>query len=526
MEVVPRLRKIPSPEPILSSDKHNFHKFKKVEVQDDLKVAFPELKKEMPRVKQDEKPSDETLVIEDDFDEALKHLLNTGLIDNTNNIAFFDGGSNDNFEKKFLTISASISNTDFLSYLQSEACARIMKQNKIKIHIESEDIYFNNTNTNESIYDFIKTQTNKNYILIDFDFSFDGTLSEYYNSYLSNLDNITTATNDYYTHRNSKFLFYHFNDLLLNLGRDLYKIRHTTTITNKVAVQIMQKNNWQYFISRLTEICINGQIGGDDFSPEEENNVMNYFKALLSVNETYKIFYDSIGQTFLLIFQNLPTDEKQEIMTDLQNHNIYLDDLDDINSETLMNTFIDFYNNYGRFPGNEKLVILPKFKLSEEIEGNVIDLKDFYEKFKGTIFRPLVSIQGLCAFLISLAGNNASALKSVSYTMEEFFINLLEDTLDIEDTNDSPAFRAVNRLFDDTRLYLNKVNERIILKAQQQVRRLRNELNQFAVNQQQEIEDSKILITAPETELPTSVKSDSEIKEEKLRLKRMILRLL
>ena len=38
-----------------------------------------------------------------------------------------------------------------------------------------------------------------NYILIDFDFSFDGTLSEYYNSYLSNLDNITTATNDYYT---------------------------------------------------------------------------------------------------------------------------------------------------------------------------------------------------------------------------------------------------------------------------------------------------------------------------------------
>lgn len=41
VEVVPRLRKIPSPEPILSSDKHNFHKFKKVEVQDDLKVAFP-----------------------------------------------------------------------------------------------------------------------------------------------------------------------------------------------------------------------------------------------------------------------------------------------------------------------------------------------------------------------------------------------------------------------------------------------------------------------------------------------------
>ena len=459
VEIIPHLWKIPSPEPILNSDGSKFHKFKKVEVKDDLKVAFPELKQEIPKSDQEQVPDEPTLVIEDDFDEALRHLLETGLIDSTPNIAFFNGGINENLEKKFLSISKSPSNMDFLSFLQSETCAGIMKKNKIKIHIESGDIYYDNSNTNESIYDFIKAQENGNYILIDFDFSYDGSLRDYFNSYLGNINKVANASNDYYTHRNSKYLFYRFNDLLLNLGRELHKIRHTSTIKNKIAIKIMQQKNWQYFITRLLDICWNGQIGSDQFSPEEENELNNYFKTLISVNEIYKKFYNLIAQSFHWIFQNLPTDEKDEIVEDLENNNSHLPNLDELNSNDLLDLFIDFYNHHGQFPGNQKLIILPKFTLPKELEQNNTDLRELYEKFKGTGFGPLVSVQGLSALLLSLAGGNESAANDVRETMEEFFDNLVEDTLDLEDTSDQPEFFAVNRLLDTTRIYLEKVNE-------------------------------------------------------------------
>ena len=518
VEIIPHLRKIPSLEPILKFDGPKLHKFKKVQVKDELKVAFPELKQEIPKDSQKQTSIEPTLVVDDNFDEALKHLLETGLIDNTPNIAFFDGGINEKLEKKFLSISKSPSNVDFLAFLQTETCATIMKKNKIKIHIESGDIYYDNTNTNESIYDFIRAQENENYIMIDFDFSFDGSLRDYFNSYLQNIDEVIDSGNDFYTHRNSKYLFYRFNDLLLNLGRELHKIRHTSTIKNKIAIKIMQQKNWQYFITRLLDICWSGQIGDDQYTPEEENDLNNYFQTLISVNEIYKKFYNLIAQSFHSIFQNLPSDEKDEITEDLINHNFRLPDVNESNNNNdMLDLFIDFYNHHGRFPGNQRLIILPRFDLPTELEENNIDLREIFEQFKGTGFRSLVSVQGLCALLLSLSNNNKSAADEVRNTMKEFFGNLVENTLNIDENSKQPDFFAINRLLDSTRTYLERVNQRIILKTQEKANRLRNKLNEFADKQQQEIEDTKILVTKPKEEYPTKILTDSEIEKEKIR---------
>ena len=66
-------------------------------------------------------------------------------------------------------------NLKFLKYLQSDICDAILVCNKIKIHVETGDIFFDNVNSNESIYNFFLTQQDetKKLLKIELDFSDD-----------------------------------------------------------------------------------------------------------------------------------------------------------------------------------------------------------------------------------------------------------------------------------------------------------------------------------------------------------------
>ena len=50
-------------------------------------------------------------------------------------------------------IGLSTDSIEFLEFLQSDFCQEIFIQNKLKIHIETGNIFFNNLDTNESIDD-------------------------------------------------------------------------------------------------------------------------------------------------------------------------------------------------------------------------------------------------------------------------------------------------------------------------------------------------------------------------------------
>ena len=49
----------------------------------------------------------------------------------------------------------STNNLEFLDFLQSDQCKQIFIKNKLKINNESGNIYYDNTDTNEGILDFI-----------------------------------------------------------------------------------------------------------------------------------------------------------------------------------------------------------------------------------------------------------------------------------------------------------------------------------------------------------------------------------
>ena len=56
--------------------------------------------------------------------------------------------------------SAALSpdNLEFLDFLQLDRCKQIFIENKLKINVESGNIIYDNTDTNEGILDFIFNQ--------------------------------------------------------------------------------------------------------------------------------------------------------------------------------------------------------------------------------------------------------------------------------------------------------------------------------------------------------------------------------
>ena len=82
-------------------------------------------------------------------------------------LKFFVGVLSNEFKN---TVGTSTSSSKFLDFLQSENCTDFMKASKLKIHIESGDIYHNNTDTNESIYSYFEGQEDETKKWIDFEF--------------------------------------------------------------------------------------------------------------------------------------------------------------------------------------------------------------------------------------------------------------------------------------------------------------------------------------------------------------------
>ena len=56
--------------------------------------------------------------------------------------------------------ASSPNNIQFLDFLRSNQCKQIFIENKLKINVESGNIYYDNTDTNEGILDFIFSQQN------------------------------------------------------------------------------------------------------------------------------------------------------------------------------------------------------------------------------------------------------------------------------------------------------------------------------------------------------------------------------
>ena len=123
-----------------------------------------------------------------------------------------------------------------------------MHSNDLKIHIETGNIYYNDTDTNESIFEFIKNQQNNSKGLINTDLKFDGSYKNYFQWILNEFKAPEKTRYGLFVFQNTKYLAYRFDDYQNLIGEVLTKIRHSVVANNNLAAEEIQNQNWQYFI--------------------------------------------------------------------------------------------------------------------------------------------------------------------------------------------------------------------------------------------------------------------------------------
>ena len=93
-----------------------------------------------------------------DIDELVEKVGRTEESESTFEFEFFSGRENFKFNSFVKAFGLTTENVGFVDFLQSDLCKEILLTNALKIQIETGNIYYNNIDTNESIFEFITNQ--------------------------------------------------------------------------------------------------------------------------------------------------------------------------------------------------------------------------------------------------------------------------------------------------------------------------------------------------------------------------------
>ena len=150
---------------------------------------------------------------------------------------FFTGGVNPKFDSFVKRYGLTNENIQFVDFLQSDYCKEILQSNDLKIHVETGNIYYNYTDTNESIFDFMKNQQNTSKGIINTDLKFNGTYKNYFQWILNGFEGQEKTRYDLFSFKNTKYLAYRFNDFQNSIGELLIRIRHSPVTDNYLAAE-------------------------------------------------------------------------------------------------------------------------------------------------------------------------------------------------------------------------------------------------------------------------------------------------
>ena len=127
-----------------------------------------------------------------------------------------------------------------------------MTQNKLSIHIESGDIFHDNHNTGENFYSFLLSQKNDEAAYVPKKFSCRNSFEVYISTFLQDFSIDDQEKFDLLAFKNSKYLFYRFNNFIKAYGNPRYKLLHTRNMLDTVVMKKVEKKNKQILIEKLS----------------------------------------------------------------------------------------------------------------------------------------------------------------------------------------------------------------------------------------------------------------------------------
>ena len=169
-------------------------------------------------------------------------------------IYFSYGGKSEKFYQSLEFVGLSPVNSEFGGFLMSDLGRQVITQNKLSIHVESRNIFYENYNTGENFYNFLLTQQNDDAAFIPKIFCYRNSFDAYVGQFLEAFSIDDIEKDDLYTSKNSKYIFYCFNDFIKAYVIEKRKIIHSRKMLDSVGLQRVEEKSKQI----LTEKIIHG----------------------------------------------------------------------------------------------------------------------------------------------------------------------------------------------------------------------------------------------------------------------------
>ena len=120
---------------------------------------------------------------------------------------------------------------------------KTMTQNKLSIHVDSGDIFYSNYNTGENFYSFLLSQQNDEAAYVPKKLSYSSTFEGYISNFLQQFSIGDQEKFNLLSFKNSKYLFYCFNDFIKAYGNPRYKLLHTIKMLDTVGVKKIEEKS-------------------------------------------------------------------------------------------------------------------------------------------------------------------------------------------------------------------------------------------------------------------------------------------
>ena len=185
--------------------------------------------------------------------------------------------------------------------------------------------------------------------------------------------------------------------------------------------------------------------------------------------KTYQSLYKYLEQNLYLTVENLSSEEFAEIKDDFNRENFWAKHV-----VHELDCWIAFFFSKGRFPGSQKLIMLPQADIPDFIKTETpLSPIDLYKKFKATDAKALASIQVIAALNIHLGGDRNISKKALT----EFLRNLTFQALSKETDDILLSSEHAGNLFLDIFESLAKINQQLVDDSKILSECLKEELN-------------------------------------------------
>ena len=191
----------------------------------------------------------------------------------------------------------SFDNQDFIDYLRTDECARVMENDDITIHVESGEYLVGEIETGESIYNFLPLQMDENKKVIKTALRYAGPLKGFTDDYLLS----AIGTEEKWMLDSDEFVYlkclvanYNSGYLVMRDREPIY-CRHSRATEDDLMLESMNQNNWHDFLDNAMEGAMtNRKRSGNE-------NADNIFEYLRICFHDYRVIFEDIALAYYVL---------------------------------------------------------------------------------------------------------------------------------------------------------------------------------------------------------------------------------